>query len=372
MTDPAGSRAVRGNAGPEPAAPALAGPLLDVRDLRTYFHTDAGDAKAVDGISFSIDAGKTLAVVGESGCGKTVTALSVLQLIPRPPGEFVSGEIRLAGRDLLKLSPSELRGIRGGQIAMIFQEPGTSLNPVFTVGAQIAEAIALHRRLPRSKIGDEVVRSLRAVHVSDPERRIHQYPHELSGGMKQRVMIAMALSCNPQLLIADEPTTAVDVTIQARILELLKSIQSERGMAILLITHDLGVVAELADDVVVMYAGKIIEQGPVQEVFDRPRHPYTLGLFASLPRIDQKKTRLEAIEGSVPAATRFPEGCRFRERCRWALPECASEPPLVTIGNSHLVACWRQEEIAAQFPRDGAGGLDGSKSNPKSEFPNPK
>src|SRR5579872_1943152 len=327
------------------------GPLLDVRDLRTYFHTDAGDAKAVDGVSFSIDPGKTLAVVGESGCGKTVTALSILQLVPRPPGEFVSGEIRLFGRDLLKLSQNELREVRGGQIAMIFQEPGTSLNPVFTVGTQIGEAIALHRKLPRSQIRDETLRSLKAVHVSDPERRIDQYPHEMSGGMKQRVMIAMALSCNPQLLIADEPTTAVDVTIQARILELLKSIQAERGMAILLITHDLGVVAELADDVVVMYAGKVIEKGPVQEVFDNPRHPYTLGLFASLPRIDQKKDRLEAIEGSVPAATRFPGGCRFRERCRWAIEKCQTEPPLETIGNEHLVACWRQEEIANEKSR---------------------
>jgi oligopeptide/dipeptide ABC transporter ATP-binding protein len=322
-------------------------PLLDVRNLRTYFHTDAGDAKAVDGISFSIDPGKTLAVVGESGCGKTVTALSILQLIPQPPGEFVSGEIRLFGRDLLRLAPHELREIRGGQVAMIFQEPGTSLNPVFTVGSQIGEAIALHRKLPRSQIRDEVLRSLKAVHVSDPERRIDQYPHEMSGGMKQRVMIAMALSCNPQLLIADEPTTAVDVTIQARILELLQSIQAERGMAILLITHDLGVVAELADDVVVMYAGKIIEKGTVQEIFDHPRHPYTLGLFASLPRIDEKKSRLEAIEGSVPAATRFPEGCRFRERCRWAGPECSAEPPLVPINGEHLVACWKQKEIAA-------------------------
>jgi peptide/nickel transport system ATP-binding protein len=327
-------------------------PLLEVRDLRTYFHTDAGDAKAVDGISFSIDPGKTLAIVGESGCGKTVTALSILQLIPQPPGEFVSGEIRFAGRDLLKLAPHELRAVRGGQVAMIFQEPATSLNPVFTVGSQIGEAISLHRKLPKARIRDEVLRSLQAVHVSDPERRIDQYPHEMSGGMKQRVMIAMALSCNPQLLIADEPTTAVDVTIQARILELLKSIQAERGMAVLLITHDLGVVAELADDVVVMYAGKIIERGPVEAVFDNPRHPYTLGLFASLPRIDEKKSRLEAIEGSVPAATRFPAGCRFRERCRWAVEECKSEPPLVTIGDDHFVACWRQEEIALEKQPD--------------------
>jgi peptide/nickel transport system ATP-binding protein len=325
-----------------------------VRNLHTYFETDVGDAKAVDGVSFSIHAGRTLAVVGESGCGKTVTALSILQLIPRPPGRFIAGEIRFAGRDLLKVPPRELRSIRGGQIAMIFQEPATSLNPVFTIGSQIAEAIKLHRQIPKSQIRDEVLRSLRAVHVSDPERRIDQYPHELSGGMKQRVMIAMALSCNPQLLIADEPTTAVDVTIQARILELLQSIQRERGMAILLITHDLGVVAELADDVVVMYAGKVIEYASVQELFDNPRHPYTLGLFASLPRVDQKQDRLEAIEGSVPPATRFPAGCRFRERCRYAGPECTAEPPLVTIGSGHSVACWKQEEIASRRTTTGA------------------
>jgi oligopeptide/dipeptide ABC transporter ATP-binding protein len=330
---------------PEPAGGA---PLLEVDDLRTYFATEAGDAKAVDGVSFSIGMGKTLAVVGESGCGKTVTALSILQLIPQPPGRFVSGAIRFEGRDLLKVRPQELRTIRGGSIAMIFQEPGTSLNPVFTVGAQIGEAIRLHRGLPEKEIRAEVLRSLRAVHVSDPERRIDQYPHEMSGGMKQRVMIAMALSCNPQLLIADEPTTAVDVTIQARILDLLREMQSERGMAILLITHDLGVVAELADEVVVMYAGKVIEHASSAELFARPRHPYTLGLFASLPRIDRKKGRLEAIEGSVPAATKFPPGCRFRERCRFAAAECHQEPPFVEIGNNHQVACWKHEEVAAQ------------------------
>lgn len=321
-------------------------PLLAVEDLRTWFHTDAGDAKAVDGVSFAIDSGKTLAIVGESGCGKTVTALSILQLIPQPPGEFVSGAIRLRGRNLLGLAPEELRRIRGGSIAMIFQEPGTSLNPVFTIGTQIGEAIALHRNLPRSDIEAEVLGSLKAVHVSDPERRIHQYPHELSGGMKQRVMIAMALSCNPQLLVADEPTTAVDVTIQARILDLLRQVQADRGMSILLITHDLGVVAELADDVVVMYAGKVIEQAPVQELFDHPRHPYTLGLFASLPRVDQKRGRLEAIKGSVPAATRFPTGCRFRERCPWAASVCEQEPPLDRLPNGHLVACWRKDDVA--------------------------
>lgn len=324
--------------------------LLEVEDLRTYFATEGGDAKAVDGVSFSIGAGKTLAVVGESGCGKTVTALSILQLIPQPPGRFVSGAIRFEGRDLLKIPRNELRSIRGGAIAMIFQEPGTSLNPVFTVGWQIAEAIRLHRKLPASQIREEVLRSLRAVHVSDPERRLDQYPHEMSGGMKQRVMIAMALSCNPRLLIADEPTTAVDVTIQARILDLLRDVQAERGMAILLITHDLGVVAELADEVVVMYAGQVIERAPVEELFANPRHPYTLGLFASLPRVDRKKSRLEAIEGSVPAATRFPEGCRFRERCRFAAPECLKQPPLVALEGEHLVACWKHEEVAAASP----------------------
>ena len=323
-------------------------PLLEVDNLRTWFRTPAGPAKAVDGVSFSIDPGKTLAVVGESGCGKTVTALSILQLIPRPPGEFVSGAIRFDGVDLLKLPREELRAIRGGKIGMIFQEPGTSLNPVFTVGNQIAEAISLHRKVPRAALRAEVLNSLKAVRVSDPERRIDQYPHEMSGGMKQRVMIAMALSCNPRLLIADEPTTAVDVTIQARILDLLRQMQAERGMAILLITHDLGVVAELADDVVVMYAGQVIERASAQELFANPMHPYTRGLFASLPRIDRKERRLQAIEGSVPAATHFPQGCRFRERCPHAGPECSGEPPLLTLNDGHAVACWKHEELHVQ------------------------
>lgn len=322
-------------------------PLLAVDNLRTYFDTEGGLARAVDGVSFSIDAGKTLAVVGESGCGKTVTALSILQLVPMPPGRFESGEIRFRGKNILKLSPQELRKLRGGDIAMIFQEPGTSLNPVFTIGHQVGEAIALHRpEIPRSKIRNEVLNALKAVHVSDPERRLDQYPHEMSGGMKQRIMIAMALACKPQLLIADEPTTAVDVTIQARILDLLKSLQADHHMAILLITHDLGVVAELADEVVVMYAGKVIERGPVGEIFDNPRHPYTLGLFNSLPRIDEKKQRLETIEGSVPPATHFPPGCRFRDRCRWAAEKCPEEPPLIEIGSGHAVACWYHDVIA--------------------------
>ena len=324
-------------------------PLLAVDNLRTYFDTEAGVARAVDGVSFSISAGKTLAVVGESGCGKTVTALSILQLVPMPPGRFESGEIRFQGKNILGLPPKELRKLRGGDIAMIFQEPATSLNPVFTIGFQVGEAIQLHRpEVPRHKVRDEVLKALKSVQVSDPERRLDQYPHEMSGGMKQRIMIAMALACKPQLLIADEPTTAVDVTIQARILDLLRDIQAEHHMAILLITHDLGVVAELADDVVVMYAGKVIEQAPVNELFSNPRHPYTLGLFASLPRVDETKSRLETIEGSVPPATHFPEGCRFRERCKWAGPECVKEPPLLQIGGGHTVACWYHETIASQ------------------------
>lgn len=328
---------------------ADAPPLLAVDNLRTYFDTEGGVARAVDGISFSIDAGRTLAVVGESGCGKTVTALSILQLVPMPPGRFESGEIRFRGKNILKLSPQELRKLRGGDIAMIFQEPGTSLNPVFTIGHQVGEAIALHRpEIPKNKIRAEVLNALKAVQVSDPERRLDQYPHEMSGGMKQRIMIAMALACKPQLLIADEPTTAVDVTIQARILDLLRSLQADHHMAILLITHDLGVVAELADEVVVMYAGKVIERGPVGEIFDNPRHPYTLGLFNSLPRIDEKKQRLETIEGSVPPATHFPPGCRFRDRCRWAGEKCPQEPPLMEIGSDHAVACWYHDVIAEQ------------------------
>ena len=324
-------------------------PLLAVDNLRTYFDTEAGVARAVDGVSFSISAGKTLAVVGESGCGKTVTALSILQLVPMPPGRFESGEIRFQGKNILGLPPKELRKLRGGDIAMIFQEPATSLNPVFTIGFQVGEAIQLHRpEVPRHKVRDEVLKALKSVQVSDPERRLDQYPHEMSGGMKQRIMIAMALACKPQLLIADEPTTAVDVTIQARILDLLRDIQAEHHMAILLITHDLGVVAELADDVVVMYAGKVIEQAPVNELFSNPRHPYTLGLFASLPRVDETKSRLETIEGSVPPATHFPEGCRFRERCKWAGAECVKEPPLLQIGGGHTVACWYHETIASQ------------------------
>lgn len=324
-------------------------PLLSVNDLRTYIDTEAGTARAVDGISFSLDSGKTLAIVGESGCGKTVTALSILRLMPEPPARIASGSIEFQGRDIFRLNADELRHLRGGDIAMIFQDPAMSLNPVFTIGDQIAESIALHRKdIPRAGYQQEIIRALLAVQINEPEKRLRQFPHELSGGMKQRAMIAMALACRPKLLIADEPTTAVDVTIQARILDLLRKVQSEHGMGLLLITHDLGVVAELADDVVVMYAGKIIEKAPVQELFDNPRHPYTLGLFASLARVDETKGRLHTIEGSVPPATHFPQGCRFRERCEWAQSDCHNEPPLFQIDQLHSVACWHHQSIAEQ------------------------
>jgi len=320
--------------------PPSSPPLLEVDDLRTYFRTEDGLARAVDGVSFRVDHGRTLAVVGESGCGKTVTALSVLRLIPIPPGEIRSGSILLEGQDLLALPFDEMRSVRGGDVAMIFQEPATSLNPVFTIGNQIAEAITRHRDLPRSEVRGEVLRALGEVRMSEPERRIDQYPHEMSGGMKQRAMIAMALSCNPKLLIADEPTTAVDVTIQARILDLLRQTQAEHGMGLLLITHDLGVVAEMADEVAVMYAGKIVERAPVEELFAHPTHPYTQGLFASLPRVDRAEHRLQAIEGNVPPPTRFPEGCRFHPRCPLAEDRCKTEPPLDEVAPGHVTACW--------------------------------
>lgn len=330
-----------------PSQPAPTAPVLEVRDLRTYFHTEYGVARAVDGISFSVNSGKTLAIVGESGCGKTVTALSILKLIPMPPGRIESGQILLEGRDLVPMQPAEMREVRGRRAAMIFQEPATSLNPVFTIGDQIAEAIQLHRRVSKSSLRREVIERLTEVRMSEPERRIDQYPHELSGGMKQRAMIAMALSCNPRLLIADEPTTALDVTIQARILELLKQMRQTHGTAVLLITHDLGVVAETADDVVVMYAGRIVEQADVLSLFARPLHPYTIGLFNSLPRIDLKREHLQAIPGNVPPPTRFPSGCRFRSRCPLATSKCLEDPPLVEVQPGHRSACWYATDLAA-------------------------
>ncbi len=314
--------------------------LLEIKDLRVYFKTDEGIAKSVDGVTYSIGPGETLGVVGESGCGKSVTSLSILKLIPMPPGIVAGGSIRFRGRELLDLSEAEMRRIRGNEIAMIFQEPMTSLNPVFTVGNQLMEAILIHQDgLTKSEAREKAIDALRTVNIPAPEVRIDEYPHQMSGGMKQRVMIAMALVCNPALLIADEPTTALDVTIQAQILELLNRLQKEFGMSILLITHDLGVVAEMADHVVVMYAGKIVEQAKVEELFNNPQHPYTIGLFKSLPDLEGRRERLATIPGMVPKPQDFPSGCRFRNRCTLAEAGCEHEPPLVPIAEDHTLAC---------------------------------
>ena len=320
-------------------------PLLRVRDLKTYFVTDrgAGTARAVDGVSFDLQPGETLGIVGESGCGKTVTSLSILRLIPEPPGHIRPGSyIEFEGRNLLTLAPKELRAIRGNRIAMIFQEPMTSLNPVLTIGDQVAEAAIVHQRLSRRAARARAIEMLQQVGIPDPGSRVDDYPHQLSGGMRQRVMIAMALICHPQILIADEPTTALDVTIQAQILELLARLQQQLGMAVLLITHDLGVVAGTADRVVVMYAGQVVETAPTPELFARPEHPYTEGLMASIPRLDRPRERLHSIPGSVPAATSWPTGCRFHPRCPYAWEKCRTEePPLLdTQVAEHSARCW--------------------------------
>src|SRR6516164_7043583 len=316
--------------------------LLEIRGLKTYFKTDDGMVRAVDGVDLFIDRGETLGVVGESGCGKTVTAMTVLKLIQMPPGRIVDGRILWQGRDLVPLSAEEMRQIRAKEIAIIFQEPMTSLNPAYTVGEQIAEALRLHEGLNRRDAMDKTVEMLRLVHIPTPERRVRDYPHQFSGGMRQRVMIAMALSCSPKLLIADEPTTALDVTIQAQILDLLAEMKSRFGMAIMLITHAMGVVAETAQRVAVMYAGKVVEEAPVGELFSRPRHPYTQGLIRSIPRLDRAggKTRLEAIPGTVPSLVDPPEGCRFAPRCSFAMTACTrATPPLREVGLGHKVAC---------------------------------
>jgi peptide/nickel transport system ATP-binding protein len=319
--------------------------LLDVRNLRTSFFTPKGEARAVDGISFTIDPGQTLGLVGESGCGKTMTALSILRLIP-PAGRIVGGEILFDGRDLLQLSEPEMRHLRGNAIAMIFQEPMSSLNPVFTVGNQIAEAVRLHQGLGRRAAYEKAIEMLKLVEIPEAERRVDEYPHQLSGGMRQRVMIAMALSCHPRLLIADEPTTALDVTIQAQILDLLASLQQRFGMALILVTHDLGVVAERADEVAIMYAGRIVERAPVQDIFARPLHPYTRGLLRSIPKVgDQKTRRLEAIPGLVPDLLGLPSGCHFRDRCGRAISRCtAIDPVLEELQPMRWVACVRASE----------------------------
>ncbi len=319
------------------------GTLLTVRGLRTQFFTADGVVKAVDGVSFAIGKKQTFALVGESGCGKSVTALSIMRLIPKPPGKIVAGQIILDDQHLANLSERQMRDVRGGRIAMIFQEPMTSLNPVFTVGSQIVEAINLHRGLSRRQAKALAVEMLAQVGIPAPAQRYKEYPHQLSGGMRQRVMIAMALSCDPELLIADEPTTALDVTIQAQILELLRQIQEQRGLSILLITHDLAVVAETADVVGVMYASKIAELTDVRTLYDKPLHPYTQGLFRSLPRLGQKKERLETIPGNVPNPLAFPAGCKFHPRCPVGrdLEKCrAAEPELREVAPKHWVACW--------------------------------
>jgi oligopeptide/dipeptide ABC transporter ATP-binding protein len=325
-----------------------AGPLLELRGLRTHFSTEDGLVRAVDGVSFELNAGETLALVGESGSGKSVTSLSILRLVQAPQGRIVGGEVRFRGRDLLKLSDAEMRSVRGREISMIFQEPMTSLNPVFTCGDQIAEVLELHQRLPRAQARAQAIEQLRLVGIPAPEQRVDEYPHQLSGGMRQRVMIAMALACRPAVLIADEPTTALDVTIQAQILELLGRLQGELGMAVLLITHDLGVVAENADRVAVMYAGQIVEYADVRALFARPLHPYTAGLLASLPRLGQSRERLRVIPGQVPDPADFPAGCRFHPRCPLAQERCRREvPELLATGDGRTVRCWRAGEIAA-------------------------
>ncbi|MEE2901928.1 MAG: ABC transporter ATP-binding protein [Myxococcota bacterium] len=313
--------------------------LLEIKGLKTHFFTDAGVLPSVDGISFSVDKGETLGIVGESGCGKSVTAMSILRLIPQPPGKIVSGEIRFNDIDLVDISDSRLRQIRGNEIAMIFQEPMTSLNPVYTVGNQIIEAIMLHQAKEPEEARELAIQMLKEVGIPDPHTRIDEYPHQMSGGMKQRVMIAMALSCNPALLIADEPTTALDVTIQAQILELLNRMQREREMAIMMITHDLGVVAETCQRVVVMYAGRVAETGTIEDIFERPHHPYTYGLLQSLPDRAAPGARLPTIEGTVPSPLNFPSGCRFRNRCESATQICETEPPLINIGEKHQAWC---------------------------------
>ena len=319
------------------------GTLLTVRNLRTHFFTEDGVVKAVDGVSFAVGAKQTFGLVGESGCGKSVTALSIMRLVPDPPGKIVDGQIVLDGASLTDLSERRMRDVRGGQVAMIFQEPMTSLNPVFTVGNQILEAINLHRRLPRRQAKALAVEMLAQVGIPDPAQRYGEFPHQLSGGMRQRVMIAMALSCDPELLIADEPTTALDVTIQAQILELLKKLQAERGLSILLITHDLAVIAETADVVGVMYASKIAELTDVETLFGEPKHPYTQGLFRSLPRLGERKRRLETIPGNVPDPLAFPAGCKFHPRCPVGreLERCrTAEPQPREVVPRHWVACW--------------------------------
>jgi peptide/nickel transport system ATP-binding protein len=320
--------------------------LLKMRSLHTYFFTDEGVAKAVDGVDLELEDGGTIGLVGESGCGKTVTALSIMRLVPDPPGKIVQGEISFQGTDLLTLSEAEMRKIRGRFISMIFQEPMTSLNPVFQIGEQISEVLRLHERTSRKEAWNRSIEMLKMVGIPAPERRVLEYPHQLSGGMRQRAMIAMALACSPKLMIADEPTTALDVTIQAQILELINRLQQEKGMSVILITHNLGVIAETARKVAVMYAGRIVEYTDVRSIFASPKHPYTQGLLQSIPRLDEhhgRKERLEAIPGLVPSLLNLPKGCKFSNRCKYVFDRCVEEPPLIETVPRHLVRCWLYE-----------------------------
>jgi oligopeptide/dipeptide ABC transporter ATP-binding protein len=321
--------------------------LLEVKDLKTYFYTFEGVVKAVDGVSYEVEEGETLGLVGESGCGKSVSALSLMRLIPDPPGKIVNGELLFEGEDILKIDMDDMRRIRGAKMAMVFQEPMTSLNPVLTIERQLGETLQLHKGMDKAQARAESANLLERVGIPDPERRVRQYPHQFSGGMRQRVMIAMALSCNPRLIIADEPTTALDVTIQSQILELMKALTTEFGVALVIITHNLGVVARYADRMNIMYAGKIIERGGAKEVYANPRHPYTIGLLKSVPRLDlPRRAKLEPIEGQPPDLVNLPPGCAFRTRCRWAVDKCATEePPLMLVGEGHWTACWEYDKL---------------------------
>ncbi|MBU2648804.1 ABC transporter ATP-binding protein [bacterium] len=329
--------------------------ILEVKHLVTTFATETGPLRAVDGVSFSVNRGKSLGIVGESGCGKSVTSLSILRLLPKPAGCIAGGEVWFDGVDLVRLTPDEMRYIRGKRISMIFQEPMTALNPVHRIDKQLGEVYALHfPKMSLAEIRSASIELLNKVGISDPDQRLRDYPHQLSGGMRQRVMIAMALACRPQILIADEPTTALDMTIQAQILTLMKSLQQETGMAIIFITHDLGVIAETCDDVVVMYAGTVAERAPVNDLFKSPKHPYTLGLLASIPRLETPpKQRLATIEGMVPDLQNIPEGCRFQNRCHYAQDRCReASPPEETVAGDHRVSCYRWQEISLQKKGD--------------------
>jgi len=327
--------------------------LLEVKDLQTHFFTMDGVVKAVDGVSYDLEEGETLGLVGESGCGKSVSALSLMRLIPDPPGRIVNGEVILDGEDILRIDMDDMRNVRGAKMSMVFQEPMTSLNPVLTVERQLTETLQLHKGMSKGESRREGVDLLSRVGIPDPEQRIKQYPHQFSGGMRQRVMIAMALSCSPRLIIADEPTTALDVTIQAQILELMKSLTTEFGVALIVITHNLGVVARYADRVNIMYAGRIIERGTAREIYSNPRHPYTVGLLRSVPRLDlPRRAKLDPIEGQPPDLVNLPAGCAFRARCRWAIDKCATDTPVLEeTSPNHWSACWRSEDL-------GPGAID--------------